>query len=175
MNLRKSPFICSILLVGVLMGAWAIQSQTTGAADRPLDFDPNDPSDIPVTTVIDIDIKGLSKIGQVLMLEGAENETSVTYDSRSGTAAGNTSYSRLVLHGIFEKEIRDWREDVISGKVVKREIELDLLNEGSRRVLRLRFFNCWPATFSFPPLSVDGSTRYMERVEFAYDNFTITN
>ncbi len=177
MSSKKSVFIFGILCVMVLVvGAWAVQSQVNPNEVEPADFDADDPDDYPQTTDIDIDIIGMSdaQIGRILMLEGIENETTVNF-AQGGTSAGSTSYPRLVFHGVFEREMREWRANVINGQVTKRDIELDLNNSSNRRVLRVRFENCWPTKFSLPPLSVEGSTRYLERMEFVYDSFEIKN
>ncbi len=171
---RKSLAIVMSVTVLFLMGAWAVENQSEPASVAPADFDPTNPNDYPLTTVIDINIVGLTKLGEVYMLEGIENTTSVEYSGDSYTA-GHTSYPRLVLHGVFDELARKWRDDVISGKVTKRRVELDLRNKSGRRVLRITFYDVFPVKFSLPPLSVDNSTRYMERLEFVYSEFKITN
>lgn len=173
--LSKKIFV-SIGAVAVLflVGAWAVESQSNPASVAPADFDPTNPDDYPMTTVIDINIVGLNELGKVYMLEGIENTTAVEYSGGSYTA-GNTSYPRLVLHGVFDELARKWRDDIISGKVTKRRIELDLRNQAGRRVLRVTFYDAFPVKFSLPPLSIDNSTRYMERLELVYSNFEITN
>ncbi len=160
MTRKHWGFLMAGLFVIAIVGTWA-QVQTS-------DFDPNDPDDYPELTTIDIDIKGISQLGRVFMLEGIENQSPLS-------GGGDTSYPNLVLHGVFDRQIRDWREDVIDGSFQRREIEIDLRNSNNRRVLRVRFENAYPIKFSIPPLSVDGSTRYVERIEFAHDGFTISN
>lgn len=162
----------------IFTGAWAIAQQTEDADSAgivsPSDFDPLDSRDVPETTTIEVDINGINNYGQIFMIEGLENETQVI-NERNELTSGVTTYPPLVVHGIFSEQIRDWRDDVINGEFTKREIEIDLINSRGNRALRLRLFNAWPRSFSFPPLNIDGSTRYMERIEFIYDRFEITN
>ncbi|RJP19571.1 MAG: phage tail protein [Candidatus Omnitrophota bacterium] len=178
MKSKTSMAALSFLFIVLLAGAWAVYSQVDTNSVSPEDFDPNDPADLPELTTIDIDIIGMSsaQVGNIHMLEGIENETAVQYDSRSdSTSAGATSYPRLVLHGIFKRQMRDWRADIIAGKMTKRNIDLFIKNQSNRRVLRIRFTNCWPTRFSLPPFSVDNATRYIERLEFVYEKFEIFN
>jgi len=179
MNGKKSLLVLGGLMVLILVSAWAVENQASRSVNTPQDFDPTNPKDYPQTNIISMEIIGLARIGQVYMLEGIENETSPVFNpsSRTWDVKDNTltSYPRLVLHGVFDKLMRDWRDEVISGKVTKRDIRVYLTNSAGRRVLLVRFYNAFPVRFSLPPLSVDGATRYMERVEFVYDNYTITN
>lgn len=164
----------AFFMVLLLAGGWTVYSQISGTESEPKDFDPTNPRDIPDTTVINLQIIGLAQIGDVKMIEGIGNETSVTVD-RGATSAGPTSYAPLVMHGVFHRLVREWRDAIIAGTVTKREIQINLINSAGRRALRIRFFNAWPISFTIPPLNVDGSTRYLERVEFIYDRFTIEN
>ncbi|HOJ62286.1 MAG TPA: phage tail protein [bacterium] len=163
-------------MAGAVLGALAVRGMSEPASLSPADFNPNDPADRPQTTVINITFRGLSQYGQVFMLEGIENTTSA-----SRTASGSyeisktTNYPPLVMHGVFHKLMRDWRDAVIKGNVTKRTVDVDLMNSKNQRVLRVTFYNVVPVKFSLPPLSVDSSTRYMERMEFVYDYFEITN
>ena len=174
MTFQKSLTIIAVFTALLIAGAWAMELPASSQTNQPADFDPGDPTDIPQTTVIDLEVKGLAQLGEVFMVEGISNETSAIPNGDTYTA-GTTSYPRLVLHGIFEKQIRDWRDDVIKGSFSKRDIEIDLKNSKNQRVLRITFNNCFPTRFALPPLSLDGSTRYMERLEFVYDDFEITN
>ncbi len=172
----KRLFLFGALAALVLTGAWAIGQQTGSEGDSvtPSDFDPFDEREIPETATIDLEIIGLAQVGQVFMIEGLENETSVTLQGNE-LSSGATSYPPLVLHGVFDEQMRDWRDDVIDGDFQKRRIEIDLIDSRGSRALRINVLNAWPRSFSFPPLNVDGSTRYMERIEFVYDRFEITN
>jgi phage tail-like protein len=160
----------------ILAGAWAVENQSSVAQVEPLEFDASNTADYPDLTNIDLTIIGVASIGKIYMVEGIENTTSVTVNA-SGTSvtAGQTSYPRLVLHGVFDKLMRAWRNDVISGKSTSREIYLDLRNKAGQRVLRVTFHNALPAKYAMPPFSVDNNTRFMERMEFVYTTFDITN
>lgn len=171
----KRLYLIFTIATLIFTGVWAIAQQTDSPSNvSPSDFDPFDSRDIPETTTIDIDIKGITRYGQIFMIEGLENETTVI-NERDSLTSGNTTYPLLVVHGIFSEQMRDWRKDVIDGSFSKREIEIDLISSRGDRALRIRILNAWPRSFSFPPLNVDGSTRYMERIEFVYDRFEITN
>ena len=174
MRTKKSLYVIGILTIFVMVGAWAVENQSAPAGVAPTDFNPSQPSDYPVTTDIDLDIIGISNIGEVYMLEGIENSTAIEF-SGGKYSPGNTAYPRLLLHGVFHEDMRDWREDIIKGITTRRKIELDLHNKSGRRVLQVTFFEAFPVKFSLPPFSVDNSTRYMERLEFVYTNFEITN
>lgn len=180
MYTSKQVYFIFTIAALIFTGAWALNAQnsveTQNSADNvsPADFDPQEPREVPDTTIIDVDIKGLSTYGKIFMIEGLENESAVRVE-REVLTSGVTTYPPLVIHGIFSKQIRDWRDEVIAGSFSKREIEIDLINGRGDRALRIRVYNAWPRSFSFPPLNVDGSTRYMERIEFMYDRFEITN
>ncbi|MBD3266501.1 hypothetical protein GF373_07505 [bacterium] len=106
------------------------------------------------------------------MLEGIENSTSATV--RDGTIdIGNTNYPNLVFHGVFDRDMRDWREEIINGEKTTRRIEVTLRNESGSEVLQIDFFNAFPIRYSLPPLSTENKTRFMERMEFAYSHFEI--
>lgn len=168
----------SWLFAGIVLfiaGAWAIENQESqevpnGAAA--MNYNPNDPRNIPLTTSINLRIIGFPRVGVVTMIEGIQNETSIT-SSSSGLAPGSTRYPLLVLHGLFERDMRFWRDDIIANRVTRRDMEIDLQDSQGRRVLRFRIRNAWPVSFTIPPLSLDGSTRYIERMEFAYERFDI--
>ncbi|MFB3787904.1 MAG: phage tail protein [bacterium] len=173
---KKRLALIGIFMAGTILGALAVRGMSEPASISPADFVPSDPADRPQTTVINITFRGMAQIGQVFMLEGIENTTSATRGA-GGTyeISKTTSYPPLVLHGVFHKLMRDWRADVINGTVTKRTVDVDLMNSKNQRVLRVTFYNVAPVKFSLPPLSVDNSTRYMERMEFVYDYFEITN
>lgn len=163
-----------VISCAILAGAWAVDNQSSTTQVEPLEFDASNTSDYPDLTTIDLTIVGVASIGTIYMLEGIENTTSVTV-SGSSVTPGQTSYPRLVLHGVFDKLMRAWRTDVIGGKATVREIYLDLRNKAGKRLLRVTFHNAIPVKYSIPPLSVDNNTRFMERMEFAYTTFEITN
>lgn len=174
MYLKKQGFVLFVLTLIIVAGTWAVVAPLRAQETSTQDFDDSDPNDYPVPSTIDVEIKGLTSIGEIYMLEGIDNESTVTVDGGK-SEPGGTRYARLVLHGVFDKKMRLWREDIINGKVTKRDIWVDLRNKNGSRVLRVIFTDCWPARLTFPPLSVDSSTRYMERYEFAYDSFEITD
>jgi len=163
-----------VLSCAIFAGAWAVDNQSATTTVEPLEFDAATSSDYPDLTTIDLTIVGIASIGKIYMLEGVENTTSVTV-SGSSVTPGATSYPRLVLHGVFDKLIRSWRTEVIGGKATVREIYLDIRNKAGKRVLRVTFHNALPVKYSIPPFSVDNNTRFMERIEFAYTSFEITN
>jgi hypothetical protein len=171
---KKQGIIFVVLTMIFMVGTWAIVSPSGAQNVSTQDFDDSDPRDYPVTTEIDVDIKGLASIGEIYMLEGIDNETTVTFDD-GDTEPGGTRYARLILHGVFDKKMRDWRTEIIDGTVNKRDIWVDLRNKSGSRVLRVIFYDCWPARLTLPPLSLDSSTRYMERYEFAYSYFELTD
>lgn len=171
---KKQGFMVLVLSTIIMAGAWAVVSPIGAQDVTPQDFDDSDPREYPLTSVIDLEIKGLAAIGEVYMVEGIDNETTVTVDNGK-SVPGGTRYARLVLHGVFDKKMRDWRKEIIDGDLTKREIEVDMKNKSNNRVLRITFKGCWPARLTLPPLSLDSSTRYMERYEFAYDTFEITD
>ncbi len=158
----------AILTVVLIVGAWAVENQNNKKV-TPSDFDPFNPSQIPDTTKIDFQIDGISTIGEIFMIEGLSFENQVGPEFEPGP----TTFPRLVIHGVFDKNIRDWREDVRDGDARPRDMDITLLDGSGSRRLRIEIFDAWPTSFSFPPLSVDGSTRYMERVEFVYKDFDI--
>lgn len=170
----KKIAMLPVLIALLTTGGFAVYSQVNGGNVNPSDFDPNEPNEIPDPSIIDIDIIGIAQIGQVFMIEGIDNETSVVF-SGSRAEAGNTTYARLVLHGVFDQQIRRWREEVIAGTITLRDIDIELRSSNNRRAVTIEFEDCVPTRFSIPPLSLDGSTRYMERLELVYRRFTITN
>ncbi len=171
---KKQGFIVFALSSMLFAGAWAVVAPIGAQNATPQDFDDSDPREYPLTSVVDVEVKGLSGIGEVFMVEGLDSETTVTFED-GDAEPGGTRYARLILHGVFDKKMRDWRDEIIDGTVNKREIEIDLQNRRNNRVLRFTFHDCWPARLTFPPLSLDSSTRYMERYEFAYSSFEITD
>ena len=106
------------------------------------------------------------------MVEGLESETTIIVEGNR-IESGTTRYPRLVLHGIFDENIRRWRDRVIKGDIDVHNIEIDLRDSRGRLALQVEVFNAFPVKFSLPPLSTDGSTRYMERLEFAYSYFEL--
>ncbi|MDP8246392.1 MAG: phage tail protein [Candidatus Hinthialibacter antarcticus] len=171
---KKQGFIVFVLSSILMVGAWAVVSPSGAQNITPQDFDDSDTRDYPVTSTVDVEIKGLASIGEVYMLEGIDNETTVTVENGK-SAPGGTRYARLVFHGVFDKKMRDWRDEIIAGTVNKRDIWVDIRNKSGSRVLRVIYKNCWPARLTLPPLSIESSTRYMERYEFAYDSFELTD
>ena len=174
MKTNRILTILAILSV-IMVGAWAMENQNEIAQVETTDFDPNNASDYPVLTDIRLDIKGIASYGKIYMLEGIENTSSVEFSERNGYSAGRTTYPRLILHGVFNKIMRDWRNAIISGKTETHDIQLDLVNKAGKRVLRIMFYGAMPIKFSLPPLSIENNTRYMERMEFVYTYFDITN
>lgn len=172
MRFRKTLWF-SIALFVMTTVAIAVNSQLGAQGISPLDFNPNQPSDYPNLTEIDIAIEGIGDFGIVHMLEGIDNSTTVEIGNNFDVTPVSTRYERLVFHGVFSNDIRDWRQDVIDGDVDERDIELFVRNSSGRRVLTIEFFNCVPVRFSLPPFATDGSTQYIERVEFIYETFEI--
>ncbi|MGI6454703.1 MAG: phage tail protein [bacterium] len=164
---QKYALLFGLAVLLVIGGAWAV-----GQTVEPQDFDPFDPNAIPQTTVVDVTIRGITNIGQVFMVEGLESETTIIVEGNR-IESGTTRYPRLVLHGIFDENIRRWRDRVIKGDIDVHNIEIDLRDSRGRLALQVEVFNAFPVKFSLPPLSTDGSTRYMERLEFAYSYFEL--
>lgn len=171
---KKQGILLFVLTLIIVAGTWAVVTPSRAQEVTTQDFNDADPKDYPDTSTIDVEIKGLTSIGEIFMLEGIDNESTVTVENGK-SAPGGARFARLVLHGVFDKKMRDWRADIIANKVTKRDIWVNLRNKSGSRVLRVIFSNCWPARLTFPPLSVDSSTRYMERYEFVYDSFEITD
>jgi len=177
MNIHKSLLNAGgiVLLTGLLIvGAWAVDGTKSSQKVSPSDFDPNNENEIPDPANIDFDIDGITQPGQILMVEGLENETLVVSDGGS-LEAGETRFPRLIVHGIFDEDLRLWRREIMDGNTRKRDIDIILRDNDGRRRLEIEIFNAWPATFTFPVLSADGSTRYLERIEFVYDEFEISD
>lgn len=173
--IKTRQFIAiSFMMAALLAGAWAMAPAPIAQDAVPFDFDEDDPRDHPDLTNVDLSVVGLSGIGNVFMIEGIDNETSVVVED-GAVEPGGTRYARLVVHGVFDQKMREWRNEIIEGENVKRDIEVNLNNQSNSRVLRITFHDCWPARFTIPPLNVDGSTRYVERYEFAYTDFEITD
>lgn len=179
---RAKTFTIVGLLIGTLsIGVWAIgASAVNNQADEPVaetgittqDFNPANPNQYPDLTNIDISIVGVTNIGVLHMIEGIDNETTVQL---SGTSFENTGtrYARLVMHGVFHKQMRDWRNEIINGRTTTRRIDMNIRDASGTRRLEIRFHNCMPVRFTLPPFSLDGSTRYQERMEFVYTHFEI--
>ncbi len=169
-------FAILAILSAIMMGTWALESQNSPAQTvETTDFDATDSSDYPVLTNITVTIDGIASYGKIYMLEGIENSTAVKTSTSGVYSPGATTYPRLIFHGVFSKNMRDWRDKIIAGTSEKHDIKVDLFNKAGKKVLRVTFYDTMPMTFALPPLSVDNSTRYQERVEFIYTNFAITN
>lgn len=172
MKFRRGMILVTVLMA-VIVCAWAIENQGNEQNLQPNDFRYQDPNDYPDLTNIILDIKGFAEYGKIYMLEGLENTTSLEYSSSQGFTPGTTSYPHLVMYGVFNRYMRDWRDQIIAGQTIKHDMELKIQNKSGQQILRIMIYGTFPIKFSIPPFSIENNTRYMERIEFAYTNFTI--
>jgi phage tail-like protein len=84
---------------------------------------------------------------------------------------GLISYSQITLkRGITDnQELWAWRESVMKGNVVRRNISIVLMNDAGAEKLRWNLTNCWPSSWSGPHFNATSDDVAIEQLELAHE------
>ena len=94
--------------------------------------------------------------------EGGENTT-------VRKLPGMTKHSNIVLKwGMTDdQELYQWHRDVVNGTVQRRNGSIVLLDRRGQEVARWNFFKAWPAKWTGPSLTAEGTDVSIEQLELA--------
>jgi phage tail-like protein len=123
-----------------------------------------------------VEILGL-QVGGFTEVSGVEREVQVE-DFREGglndfthKLAGVTKYPNLVLkRGIADAtELWAWHQDVVNGKIDRRQMTIVLVDTAGRDTWRWVFEKAYPVKWSGASLNVSTSAVLVESVEFVHN------
>jgi phage tail-like protein len=82
---------------------------------------------------------------------------------------GMTKHSNIVLKwGMTDdQELYQWHRDVVNGMVQRRNGSIVLLDRRGQEVARWNFFGAWPAKWTGPSLTAEGTDVSIEQLELA--------
>ena len=82
---------------------------------------------------------------------------------------GMTKHSNIVLKwGMTDdQELYQWHRDVVNGTVQRRNGSIVLLDRRGQEVARWNFFKAWPAKWTGPSLTAEGTDVAIEQLELA--------
>jgi phage tail-like protein len=82
---------------------------------------------------------------------------------------GMTKHSNIVLKwGMTDdQELYQWHRDVVNGNVQRRNGSIVLLDRRGQEVARWNVFKAWPAKWTGPSLTAEGSDVSIEQLELA--------
>ena len=110
-------------------------------------------------------VNGLdSKIDITEYREGGENST-------PRKLPGQTKYSNLTLRwGITDDmELYDWHKEAIRGSFDRKNGSIVQLGRDGAEVARWNFVQAWPANYTGPDFSAEGSDIAIETLELAHE------
>jgi phage tail-like protein len=123
-----------------------------------------------------VEILGL-QVGGFTQVSGVEREVQIE-DFREGGVndythklAGATKYTNLTLRrGIADAaELWQWHQDVVNGKIERRQVNIVLLDEAGNERWRWVFAKAYPVKWSGGELNSSNSSVFVESVEFAHN------
>lgn len=84
---------------------------------------------------------------------------------------GLVSYSNITLkRGITDnQELWTWRESVMKGTIVRRNISIVLMDDAGAEKLRWNLTNCWPTSWSGPTFNATSDDVAIEQLELAHE------
>jgi phage tail-like protein len=88
---------------------------------------------------------------------------------------GLARYSNVVLRrGVTgDLEMWQWIESAITGRPVRQNVTIALLNDDREVVVQWRLRNAWPARYTGPLLRAAGSDVAIETLELAHEGFDV--
>jgi len=122
-----------------------------------------------------VEILGL-QVGGFTQVSGLDREVQIE-DFREGGVndhshklAGFTKYSNLTLRrGIADAaELWQWHQDVVDGKIERRQVNVVLIDEAGKETWRWVFDKAYPVKWSGAELNSSSSAVLVESVEFAH-------
>jgi phage tail-like protein len=122
-----------------------------------------------------VEILGL-QVGGFTQVSGLDREVQ-TEDFREGGVndyshklAGVTKYSNLTLRrGIADAtELWQWHQDVVDGKIERRQVNVVLIDAAGKETWRWVFDKAYPVKWSGAELNSSSSAVLVESVEFAH-------
>jgi phage tail-like protein len=122
-----------------------------------------------------VEILGL-QVGGFTQISGLDREVQIE-DFREGGVndythklAGNTKYTNLTLRrGIADAtELWQWHQDVVDGKIERRQVNVVLIDEAGKETWRWVFEKAYPVKWSGAELNSSNNAVLVETVEFAH-------
>jgi phage tail-like protein len=126
-----------------------------------------------------VEIEGLPLAG-FMECSGLESETEVI-EYREGIEFPNTvrklpgltRYSNISLkRGVSKsKDLYDWRNSVINGLILRKNVDIVLLDDSRQEVARWSFQECWPCRMSGPAFNALEGTIAIEELVICHEGF----
>ena len=91
---------------------------------------------------------------------------------------GLKKYGNITLkRGVFksDNEYYDWLNTIKLNTVTRRDINISLLDEEHKPVMKWKVMNAWPTKITSPDMKATGNEVAIEQVEIAHEGITIEN
>jgi phage tail-like protein len=91
---------------------------------------------------------------------------------------GLKKYGNITLkRGVFksDNEYYDWLNTIKLNTVTRRDINISLLDEEHKPVMKWKIINAWPTKITSPDMKATGNEVAIEQVEIAHEGITIEN
>ncbi|NLW46376.1 MAG: phage tail protein [Firmicutes bacterium] len=81
-----------------------------------------------------------------------------------------SKYSELVLsHGLIDTELWDWYQEIVNGKIIRKDGTIYLMNGAGEQGLSWHFFQAYPVKWEGPVLNAGGNTVATEKITLVHD------
>ena len=91
---------------------------------------------------------------------------------------GLKKYGNITLkRGVFksDNEYYDWLNTIKLNTVTRRDINISLLDEEHKPVMKWKVMNAWPTKITSPDMKATGNEVAIEQLEIAHEGITIEN
>jgi phage tail-like protein len=91
---------------------------------------------------------------------------------------GLRKYGNITLkRGVFksDNEYYDWLNTIKLNTVTRRDINISLLDEEHKPVMKWKVINAWPTKITSPDMKATGNEVAIEQLEIAHEGITIEN
>ncbi|MDQ3806330.1 MAG: phage tail protein [Acidobacteriota bacterium] len=79
---------------------------------------------------------------------------------------GNITLKRGIS---LDKQIYDWRKDVVDGDIKRKNLSIVLRNEKRDEVVRWNLINAWPSKYMAPDLKANANEVAIESIEITHE------
>lgn len=137
---------------------------------------PRRPTDPFASFNFKLEIEGITVAG-FSEVTGLNSESNVI-DYREGDEGitprklpGLNKFGNITLkRGIsLDKQIYDWRKDVVDGDIKRRNVSIILRNEKRDEVLRWNLVNAWPSKYIAPDMKANANEVAIESIEITHE------
>jgi phage tail-like protein len=101
------------------------------------------------------------------VIDYREGDEGITPRKLSGlNKFGNITLKRGIS---LDKQVYDWRKDVVDGDIKRKNLSIVLRNEKRDEVVRWNLVNAWPSKYMAPDLKANANEVAIESIEITHE------